>query len=179
MITLRDSMSQFSLQARILAESTVQEVEKTFFFLFVFFPKEVEKPQKIIWNEEVKKFFILPGKYLKVSFELQWTFTAQEQKHWHNILTAPDISKCKVGLQCRNPSSLHHPCTLQGAWGKSQWSPAGLTWPSHRRLHELWAYSLPKSDSALAGIFHVSATAGSAGSKRRQRARGISPSGYS
>lgn len=48
MITLRDSMSQFSLQARILAESTVQEVEKTFFFLFVFFPKEVEKTQKII-----------------------------------------------------------------------------------------------------------------------------------
>lgn len=64
-------MPQLSLEARILAESTVQEVEKTFFFLFVFFRKEEEKPQEIIQNEDVgKKFFVLPGKYVTFSFEM-------------------------------------------------------------------------------------------------------------
>lgn len=48
MISLRNSVSQFSLEARILAESTVQEVAQTFFFLSVFFPKEEEKSQEFI-----------------------------------------------------------------------------------------------------------------------------------
>lgn len=49
---LRDSMSQFSLEARILAVYRARS-RKNFFFLFIFFPKEEEKLQEMIQNEEV------------------------------------------------------------------------------------------------------------------------------
>lgn len=62
-------MSQLSLEARILAVYRARS-RKNFFFLFVFLPKEEEKLQEMIQNEEVggKKYLCFTWKISKIFF---------------------------------------------------------------------------------------------------------------
>lgn len=144
-----------------------------FFSFLSFFPRKKQSPKKLFETRKGGEILCFTWKIAKILFWTVVKFTLSAQREQQNIHFATENCDLGAGTQSSLPIPAH-PKEPEG----NPTDALGITWPSHRHFQQFCEYSTPKSVSVLAGIFHVSTTVCSVGSKFSQRARGSSPSGY-